>query len=90
MENQYDPRQKYTWQPTDKFEFTGEQFGMILNAFRAMISTGIPEACMRILDANNVIEQKMADGVKHGVIKEVPIEASKSSIKEIKKTLRKV
>jgi len=39
---QYEPNKRYTWTPEDRFELTGEEFGTMLNAFRAILNT--PEA----------------------------------------------
>jgi hypothetical protein len=67
----YDPSKKYTWTAEDKFELSGNEFGLLLNALRVLTST--PEA-QRILLANEaalVIEQKMAQAVESGVVKEV-------------------
>ena len=33
----YDPNKRYTWTPNDKFELSGAEFGLILNAFRATL-----------------------------------------------------
>jgi len=68
----YDPSKRYTWTPTDKFEFTGAEFGLILNAFRSILST---EEAGRILlanEANQVIEGALAKAVEAGVVKEAP------------------
>jgi hypothetical protein len=72
-ENQkYDPSKKYTWTPQDEFVITGEQFGLILNSLRSVIST--PEASRILLgvEANDTLEKVMARAVESGVVKEVP------------------
>lgn len=68
----YDPSKKYTWTPNDQFVLTGEQFGLILNSLRGIIST--PEAGKILLaaEANNSLEQVLAQAVEAGVVKEVP------------------
>ena len=67
----YDPNKRYTWTPQDKFELSGDQFGLILNAFRAILST--PEAGRILLvdRANNAIEDAMAVAVENGTVKEI-------------------
>jgi hypothetical protein len=66
----YDPSKRYTWTPDDKFEFTGAEFGLILNAFRAVLNT---EEAGRILlanEANQVVERALAKAVEADVVKE--------------------
>jgi hypothetical protein len=66
----YDPNKRYTWTPDDKFEFTGSEFGLILNAFRAVLNT---EEAARILlanEANQVIESALAKAVEADIVKE--------------------
>jgi hypothetical protein len=74
----YDPSKRYTWTPTDKFEFTGAEFGLILNAFRAVLNT---EEAGRILlanEANQAIEAALAKAVEADIVKEAP-EATKAA-----------
>lgn len=67
----YDPTKVYTWTPEDKFEMTGEQFGIVLNAIRGVLAT--PEAArILMLDkANTAIEGMMAKAVEQGTVVEV-------------------
>jgi len=70
----YDPNKKYSWTPEDSFTLTGGEFGLVLNALRAILNT--PEAS-RILvanQANNVIESALTRAVEEGVAKEAPEE----------------
>jgi hypothetical protein len=66
----YDPNKKYKWTPEDPFILSGNEFGVLLNALRAIIST--PEA-QRILladRANEIVENTLARAVEAGVVKE--------------------
>ena len=66
----YDPNKRYTWTPNDKFELSGNEFGLILNAFRATLST---EEAGRILlanEANQVVERILAKAVEADIAKE--------------------
>lgn len=67
----YNPAKQYTWTPEDVFLITGDQFGMMLNAFRTILSS--PEATQILMaqKANNAIEAIIAKGVQDGVVKEV-------------------
>lgn len=68
----YDPNKRYTWTPTDKFELSGAEFGLVLNAFRALLAT---EESARILlanQANEAVERALAAAVEADIVKEVP------------------
>lgn len=68
----YDPNKRYTWTPNDKFELNGNEFGLILNALRALLAT---EEAGRILlanEANQVVERTLAKAVEADVVKEAP------------------
>lgn len=68
----FDPTKRYTWGPTDEFVLTGDQFGLILNAIRGVIST--PEASRILLaaQASEMIDEVMAKAVEAGVVVEAP------------------
>lgn len=76
----YDPNKRYTWTPNDKFELSGNEFGLILNAFRAVLST---EEAGRILlanEANQVVERILAKAVEADVVKEAPEEPKQAGL----------
>jgi hypothetical protein len=76
----YDPSKRYTWSPNDKFELSGNEFGLILNAFRATLST---EEAGRILlanEANQVVERVLAKAVEADVVKEAPEEPKQAGL----------
>ena len=68
----FDPSKRYTWGPTDQFTLTGDQFGLILNAIRGVIST--PEASRILLaaQASEMIDEVMAKAVEAGIVVEAP------------------
>lgn len=68
----YDPSKRYTWTPEDTFTMTGEQFGTVLNAVRAIIGSPEAQRILAIARANDAIEQIMANAVKDGTVLEVP------------------
>jgi hypothetical protein len=74
VKNTYNPNKKYTWTPEDEFTLSGSEFGVILNALRAILST--PEATKILIanEANNVIEKSLAKAVEAGIVKEAPEE----------------
>ena len=80
MNNKYDPSRLYTWTPEDVFTMSGEEFGLVLNAIRGILST--PEAARILLldKANTAIEGMMIKAVENGTVKEAdkpPVDASK-------------
>ena len=67
----YDPNKRYTWEPQDKFELDGEQFGRVLNALRAILSSQEAQKILAIEKANDEIEKVMAKAVEDDVAKEI-------------------
>lgn len=85
-QNSYDPNKRYTWNKDDIFELTGNQFGIILNAFRAVLNTPEATRLITIYHANETIEDLMAENVKKGIVVEVPEPAAeKSNLTVLKK-----
>jgi hypothetical protein len=78
---QYDPAKRYTWTPEDSFTLTGQQFGLILNTVRAYLSSEEAARFQLMMQANEVIEKLMIQGVENDTIKEVeaPIEEISSN-----------
>ena len=66
----YDASKRYSWTPEDKFEFTGAEFGLILNALRAILNTEEAARILLINEANNAIEGVLAKAVENDVAKE--------------------
>lgn len=75
----YDPSKRYTWTPNDQFTLTGEQFGLILNSLRGVISTQEAARILLAAEANNALEQVLANAVESGVVKEAPEEPQQSN-----------
>lgn len=70
----YDPNKRYTWTPENEFTFSGAEFGLLLNTFRAILNT--PEAARVLMaqQANVVIESILAKAVEAGKVQEAPEE----------------
>lgn len=68
---QYDPNKPYTWNPDDKFEFSGREFGLILNMVRAILSTEEAAKIMLAQQANSALEGALARAVETGTVKEM-------------------
>ena len=77
---QYDPNKRYTWQPEDKFELSGREFGLILNTLRAILNTEEAAKIMLAQQANAAIESVMAKGVELDIVKEVVEEVSSKDL----------
>lgn len=78
----YDPSKMYTWTPEVKFNMNGEQFGVILNAFRAVLSTPEANAIFQVSRANQFIDRILADAVERGEVTEVLAKGSLEVLKE--------
>ena len=70
----YDPNKRYTWKPEDQFVLTGEQFGLMLNSLRGILSTQEAGKILLADKANDELEAVIAKAVEAGVVKEVPEE----------------
>lgn len=68
----YDPNKRYTWTPNDKFELSGAEFGLILNALRAILSSEEAGKILLANKANEAIESALAAAVEADVVKEAP------------------
>ena len=77
--NKYDPSKKYTWTPTDAFVLSGDEFGVVLNALRAILGTADAQRVLLADRANDVIKNVFARAVEMNVAKEVP-EENKNSL----------
>jgi hypothetical protein len=74
----YDPNKKYSWTPDDSFIVSGAEFGILLNSFRAILSTQDAQRILLADKANNIIENALARAVEAGVVKEAPEEPQNS------------
>lgn len=66
----YDPNKKYTWSPEDKIEITGREFGLLLNSFRAILSTEQAQQVLLADRANSAVEAILARAVEADIVKE--------------------
>lgn len=67
---QYDPNKRYSWGPEDTFELKGHEFGLILNTFRAILSTEEAARIMLVQQSNSAIEGVLARAVEAGNVSE--------------------
>jgi CRISPR/Cas system type I-B associated protein Csh2 (Cas7 group RAMP superfamily) len=77
----YDSTKRYSWNPEDKFVLTGSQFGIVLNALRAVLNTEEAARILLINEANNAIERALHEAVENDVVKEAPEAPSMSLVK---------
>jgi len=66
----YDPNKRYTWTPEDKFELSGQEFGLLLNTVRTFLASEEAGKYQLMMKANDVIEKLMREGVEKNIIKE--------------------
>ena len=72
----YDPNKKYRWTPEDPFIFSGNEFGVLLNALRAILSTPDAQRVLLADKANEIVENALARAVEAGVVKDAEEEES--------------
>lgn len=67
----YDPNKKYGWTPDDQFVMSGQEFGIVLNALRAVLNTQEASKILLANEANKAVEAVLAKGVEAGMVKEI-------------------
>jgi hypothetical protein len=68
----FDPNKKYTWNMDAQFVLDGGNFGMLLNAMRAIINTKEAQTILLAKQAGDVLEDALTAGVEAGIVVEVP------------------
>lgn len=77
---EYDPNKGYKWEPTDTFVLTGNDFGIVLNALRAVISMPVGLTTLKMAErASQAIENSLKAAVEVGIVKEAPLEEKPKS-----------
>lgn len=74
----FDPAKKYAWGKDAIFTFTGGEFGLLLNALRAVTNTPEAQALYLATEAVSVVEKSLSNAVEAGVVKE--LEDNKASL----------
>ena len=72
----YDPSKKYSWTPEDTFTLSGAEFGLVLNALRAILNSQEAARILIANQANTTIEEILGKAVEAGVVKEAAEEAT--------------
>lgn len=67
----YDPKKQYQWKEEDIFEVKGNQFGLMLNAFRSILSKPESQEVMLVMRAETEMTKVLADAVNKGKISEM-------------------
>ena len=68
----FDPKKKYIWSPDTSFTLTGGEFGLLLNALRAVTSTKEAQTILLASDAGDALENILSAAVEKGVVIEAP------------------
>jgi hypothetical protein len=66
----FDPTKKYIWNKDDQFALSGTEFGIVLNAFRAILNTQEAQALFQAAQASDIAEHVLARAVEAGIAKE--------------------
>jgi hypothetical protein len=75
----FDPTKKYIWSSDVNFTLSGSDFGLLLNALRAITSTKEAQTILLARDAGDALENTLANAVETGVVVEAP-EVPKNSL----------
>lgn len=65
------------------FELSGEEYGLVLNAFRSILNTPEASRILLVNEANKAIENVMAKAVEQGTVVEVPDEEVKNPLRVV-------
>jgi hypothetical protein len=66
----YDPNKNYTWTQDTEFVLSGGEFGAVLNAIRAALSTKEAQTIIALERASLFVEKALAEAVMEGKVKE--------------------
>jgi hypothetical protein len=70
----FDPNKKYTWEIDSEFTLSGNDFGILLNSLRAILSTEEAQRVLLAEKASQIMEATLAKAVESGSVVEVPEE----------------
>jgi hypothetical protein len=68
----FDPSKKYTWAIDSEFTLSGNDFGILLNSLRAILSTEEAQRILLAEKASQIMEATLAEAVENGSVVEVP------------------
>ena len=68
----FDPKKKYTWPTEAQFVLGGNEFGLLLNALRAIVSTKEAQTILLANQAGDALENILATAVENGIVVELP------------------
>ena len=68
----FDPNKKYTWGINSQFTLSGNDFGILLNSLRAILSTEEAQRVLLADKASQVMKATLAKAVENGDVVEVP------------------
>jgi hypothetical protein len=68
----FDPNKKYTWAIDSEFTLSGNDFGILLNSLRAILSTEEAQRVLLADKASQIMEATLAKAVENGSVVEVP------------------
>ena len=70
----YDANKQYKWEESDEFVMNGNQFGLMLNAFRNYLAKPESQEVMLMMKAESEMTSLLKEGVDSGIVKEVETE----------------
>ena len=80
----YDPNKQYKWEETDEFVMNGNQFGLMLNAFRNYLAKPEAQEVMLLMKAEAEMTSLLKEGVEAGLVKEIEPEQQPSPVAKAK------
>ena len=67
------PNKNLMWSDEAKFEITGREFEALINIVRSALMTKEAQQVLMLAEANKILEAKLLEGIKTGVVIEQPL-----------------
>lgn len=71
---EYNPEKQYTWKAEDKFELSGQDFGLIINIVKSLINTEEAKKFQLLFKANEILENAVKVSVENNIAQEIKTE----------------
>lgn len=67
--SKYDPTKRYFWEKSQIFQFTGEEYAVLLNSIRSMLSTPEAQRIIGLYKAHEILDNILKNAVENDLVK---------------------
>lgn len=75
---EYFPEKQYTWKADDKFELSGQDFGLIINTIKSLINTEEAKKYQLLFKVNELLENSVKESVENNIAQEINTKTNES------------